>query len=506
MADETSSSPADETSVTFHVKASSEAKYTITVSRSITVRELKEKLAGSEYSNTPADRQRLIYSGRVLKDPDQLETYKIKEGNTVHLVRSAASNQAPGGGGVGSSSTAGSSSTGGNAASTVPSNLATGPGNNPLAGLTGARYAGLAQLPGASMFGPDGGMGAPPDAEGMASMLNDPQFASTLNEALANPAVLDMIIEQNPALREMGPLARQMMRTEEFRRMLTDPNALRQMSQVSRSMRMGLGGMGLGGGGVGGSGGFPAPGMTDTTPADAAGSHPTPNPTNPTMTGAGNMGGLPIDQNLLNLLTAGLQHPSGNSPVNPNIFAPLFGQPGSSTAPSTGSGGAAAGASGGNNTGQTPPVQQQTGAGTSPFGIDPSQATNDQMRQFYAALTAAGSGSSNDITNPPPTGPAGGNLDPGAPFASLLPMLSQLMMNQPGGGGGGSPGAINPFQPPSTGGSPAPPADTRPPEERYESQLRQLNDMGFFDFDRNVEALRRSGGSVNGAVEYLLTH
>nr|2BWE_A Chain A, DSK2 [Saccharomyces cerevisiae]2BWE_B Chain B, DSK2 [Saccharomyces cerevisiae]2BWE_C Chain C, DSK2 [Saccharomyces cerevisiae]2BWE_D Chain D, DSK2 [Saccharomyces cerevisiae]2BWE_E Chain E, DSK2 [Saccharomyces cerevisiae]2BWE_F Chain F, DSK2 [Saccharomyces cerevisiae]2BWE_G Chain G, DSK2 [Saccharomyces cerevisiae]2BWE_H Chain H, DSK2 [Saccharomyces cerevisiae]2BWE_I Chain I, DSK2 [Saccharomyces cerevisiae]2BWE_J Chain J, DSK2 [Saccharomyces cerevisiae]2BWE_K Chain K, DSK2 [Sacch len=42
------------------------------------------------------------------------------------------------------------------------------------------------------------------------------------------------------------------------------------------------------------------------------------------------------------------------------------------------------------------------------------------------------------------------------------------------------------------------------PEERYEHQLRQLNDMGFFDFDRNVAALRRSGGSVQGALDSLL--
>ena len=64
-----------------------------------------------------------------------------------------------------------------------------------------------------------------------------------------------------------------------------------------------------------------------------------------------------------------------------------------------------------------------------------------------------------------------------------------------GGGGFGSPGA----------GSPPPPADTRPPEEIYAEQLRQLNDMGFFDFDRNVAALRRSGGSVQGAIEQLLS-
>lgn len=50
------------------------------------------------------------------------------------------------------------------------------------------------------------------------------------------------------------------------------------------------------------------------------------------------------------------------------------------------------------------------------------------------------------------------------------------------------------------------PQDSRPPEVRYEEQLRQLNEMGFNEFDRNVEALRRTGGIVQFAVEYLLNH
>lgn len=73
-------------------------------------------------------------------------------------------------------------------------------------------------------------------------------------------------------------------------------------------------------------------------------------------------------------------------------------------------------------------------------------------------------------------------------------MMQQMMQMFGGGAGaGGMPAA------------PAAPADTRPPEERYEEQLRQLNDMGFYDFDRNVAALRRSGGSVQGAIEHLLS-
>lgn len=145
----------EESSVTFNVKSSSDAKYVMTLPLSLTVRELKNKLAGAEYADISPERQRLIYSGRVLKDPDTLGSYKIKEGNTVHLVKAAASNQRQN---PASSSTGPASAGTTPASSGVPTNLATGTGNNPLAGLTGARYAGFAQLPGAGMFGPDGGV------------------------------------------------------------------------------------------------------------------------------------------------------------------------------------------------------------------------------------------------------------------------------------------------------------------------------------------------------------
>lgn len=141
-----------EETITFHIKAS-DAKYTMSLPlATTTVSQLKEKLAQPEYANMPPSQLRLIYSGRVLKDPDTLATYNIKEGMTMHLVKSAASNQRQN---PASSATTSSPS---QQSTNVPNNLATGPGNNPLAGLTGARYAGFAQLPGAGMFGPDGGV------------------------------------------------------------------------------------------------------------------------------------------------------------------------------------------------------------------------------------------------------------------------------------------------------------------------------------------------------------
>lgn len=140
--------------ITFNIKSSSDSKYVITVAEDILISDLKTKLSTSEYADVPAERQRLIYSGRVLKDADPLSTYKIKDGNTVHMVKGAASSQRQNPQSQGASGTSGTN----NPASNVPTNIATGTGTDPLAGLTGARYAGFAQLPGAGAFGPDGGV------------------------------------------------------------------------------------------------------------------------------------------------------------------------------------------------------------------------------------------------------------------------------------------------------------------------------------------------------------
>ena len=146
----------DEESVTFNVK-SNQAKWTLTLPLSTTAIDLKNKLATSEYANVPAASQRLIYSGRVLKDEDSLLSHKVKDGNTMHLVKSAPSNQRQN---PASQSTSGvtvpPSST--PQATGVPQNIAAGTGNDPFAALTGARYAGFSQLPSADMFGADGGV------------------------------------------------------------------------------------------------------------------------------------------------------------------------------------------------------------------------------------------------------------------------------------------------------------------------------------------------------------
>ncbi|KAJ3493268.1 hypothetical protein NLG97_g4837 [Lecanicillium saksenae] len=81
--------------ITFKVKTSADSTHVITMAESASVLDLKNKLAGEDLENVPVDRQRLIYSGRVMKNDDTLATYKIKPNNIIHMVKSAASNPAP---------------------------------------------------------------------------------------------------------------------------------------------------------------------------------------------------------------------------------------------------------------------------------------------------------------------------------------------------------------------------------------------------------------------------
>jgi ubiquilin len=42
------------------------------------------------------------------------------------------------------------------------------------------------------------------------------------------------------------------------------------------------------------------------------------------------------------------------------------------------------------------------------------------------------------------------------------------------------------------------------PKEKYKDQNQRLKDMGFVNDDLNIEALTKTGGNVDAAVERLL--
>ncbi|KAJ1851688.1 hypothetical protein LPJ73_002982 [Coemansia sp. RSA 2703] len=52
----------------------------------------------------------------------------------------------------------------------------------------------------------------------------------------------------------------------------------------------------------------------------------------------------------------------------------------------------------------------------------------------------------------------------------------------------------------------SPQASQQPPEERFQVQLQQLNDMGFWNAAQNIRALTMTGGNVEAAIEFLLSN
>lgn len=112
--------------------------------------------------------------------------------------------------------------------------------------------------------------------------------------------------------------------------------------------------------------------------------------------------------------------------------------------------------------------------------------SNPQMREMMAGMGGM-SGGANPFAalgggaTPEGTTPAAGGLPPN--FAA---MMSQF---------GGLPQAQQ-----------QPAANLPPPEERFQVQLQQLNDMGFFDAQQNIRALLATGGNVHAAVEYLFAN
>lgn len=338
-------------------------------------------------------------------------------------------------------------------------------------------------------------MGPPPDQEQLLRMMENPMFLSQMNEAMNNPAVIQMM-RDSPMIRD-NPMARAMLDNPALRQMMISPETIRAQMQLNRAM----------GGGGGGGGSFPAPGTTDNAaanPATGTGENAAQGSDNANNTGTTNplgnnlpfdplanpnlfAGGNPIAQivgialNQPNMPTTSTpssnapnqenptqinsSQPQGSQSAAPNPFAALFGVP-----PASGTGD--------NNTATNDPNQQPSNNSNNAFG--------QLMQQMMQGL-AQNAGTARDPSD----------------LATMMGLGNMPGFNpaQLGAGLGGLGGAnLGAQQQQATQ-----PADTRPPEERYADQLRQLNDMGFFEFDRNVTALRRSGGSVQGAVEYLLS-
>ncbi|KAI5119312.1 hypothetical protein M0805_004556 [Coniferiporia weirii] len=300
MADSTPSSSASSSEIQINIKGPNELKLQISIALDKTVAELKQAIAAK--SDVEADRQRLIYSGatstesmsspstrpwhsvsshhRIYKDDDPLSTYKIQSAHTIHMVKGAAR---PGGTSAGSSGA-------GAAPQQLPTMQAGQNPSDPLTLLNGPMGHGV--LAG---FNPFADMGLNQnDPNMMQGMMENPAFLQQMSGLMANPAVLDQIIASNPQLAAMGPQVRQVMQSEAFRQMISNPQALQSMLRMSALMReSGLGpaagpgdfsGLGMGASPFGGgaaAGGFPAPGVPSYAQGQTPPQTQSPAPTSP---------------------------------------------------------------------------------------------------------------------------------------------------------------------------------------------------------------------------------
>ncbi|GMP26961.1 hypothetical protein CsSME_00003170 [Camellia sinensis var. sinensis] len=74
--------------VTIHIRCSNGSKFSVQITLVSTVGSFKSVLAHN--CDIPAEHQRLIYKGRILKDDQTLQSYGLEADHTVHLVRGFA--------------------------------------------------------------------------------------------------------------------------------------------------------------------------------------------------------------------------------------------------------------------------------------------------------------------------------------------------------------------------------------------------------------------------------
>ncbi|KAG6907206.1 hypothetical protein DXG01_009986 [Tephrocybe rancida] len=191
----------------------------------------------------PAPEIQINVKGRVLKDDDPLTTYKIQSGHTIHMVKGAAP----------ASSGASSGAAPAAAPRQVLPTMQTGQlASDPLTQLNGHR--GFGAMAGVNPFA-DMGLN-PNDPNMMQGMLNNPAFMQQMSAMMSNPDVIEQIIQNSPQLAGDPEHARRMLTSPIMRGIMSDPQQLQQLLQMSASMQPG----GAGANPFGGMGGFPAPG------------------------------------------------------------------------------------------------------------------------------------------------------------------------------------------------------------------------------------------------------
>jgi len=281
--------------LTINIKFSNEKKLTVTLKSTDTVSVLKQKIAEQLSStDTPLepDQQTLIYAGRILKDNNEtIENIKVKNGNTIHMVRAKKHQPKPAETTKAAETTTASTTTSTPAPTTTPAPAASQPAAsqpspmagaaNPFAQLGQGAANPFAQLGFNSGFAsamnnqtqnpasPFGGNLPPLDPNMLNSMLENPAVLNMLSSMFQNPQMMDMLFSSSPQLAAFN--------TPEFRstmnQMMSNPETLRSILQLSNMYGNMFGGAGAGGAGAGAAnpfGQFQTPAAnTTSTPGNA---------------------------------------------------------------------------------------------------------------------------------------------------------------------------------------------------------------------------------------------
>jgi ubiquilin len=187
------------------IKCSNDTKVTVEAAPEDSVLQLKSLIATelsnlpstNSIANTPADSQRLIYAGRVLKDEDVLANYKMQDGHTVHLVKL---NKNP----VPSKKDEVSPVSASPVVPTAPANTPVTPQVGNLSALSGLGGLGALTGLGAGGMGGAGGLGGM--GQGMPSeLLNNDAFLQQMSTVMSQPGMIDMMLSQNPAFQSNPP-------------------------------------------------------------------------------------------------------------------------------------------------------------------------------------------------------------------------------------------------------------------------------------------------------------
>ena len=192
------------------IKQSNDTRYEVSIEPSDSVLKLKEIIKTQSGGNIEVQDQRLIYSGKVLKDDQSIEQTGLKEGHTIHLVvAKKTSNTTTSNTTTASTATANTGTSNTRTATATP--MAQG-GMNPFALFNNPMQQ---QQP---MTGNGGGNADP--------------FAQFIQSSIAqNPQMLEQMLMSHPMTQQMGmspDAIRQVVNDPMFRQMLANPALIQQ--------------------------------------------------------------------------------------------------------------------------------------------------------------------------------------------------------------------------------------------------------------------------------------